>query len=164
MDSKDTLKRLLPLFTRYYNVEEEDVREPFDATAVFKNHNEQYVLVKAAHIADIDSNEYVYFASCENLDKDKLLYYDKCAWEQGRENIEPYYGHRNSDVTLIVTADTIEEDTVKIIRKLHHSATYKFGMYGWSNYRLAVIECTKKRAFFNHHGRSLKKLVNSIIS
>lgn len=164
MDSKETLERLLPLFMRYYNVETEDVKEPFDATAIFMNHNEQYVLVKSAHIADIDSNEYVYFASCDTLDTDMLLNYDRNAWEQGMSNIEPYYGHRNSDVTLIVVANDINEDTVKLIRKLHHSATYKLGIYGWSNYRLAVIECNKKRAFFNHHGRTLKKLVNSIIS
>lgn len=164
MDSRETLERLLPLFKRYYNVDTEDVGEPFDATAVFMNHNEQYVLVKEAHIADIDSNEYVFFASCDTLDIEKLINYDKSAWEQGTAKIEPYYGHRNSDVTLIITADDISEDVIKQIRKFRHSATYKFGFYGWSNYRLAVIECNKKRAFFNHHGRSLKKLVNSILS
>lgn len=164
MDSKEAQNKLLPLFERYYNVETENVRSPFDATAVFKTHNEQYVLVKAAHIADIDSNEYVFFASCDFLSIDNFSEYDKSAWEQGLDKIEPYYGHRNSDVTLIITANCIDEEVIKMVRKARHSATYKFGLHGFSNYRLAVIECSKGRAFFNHQGRSLKKLVNSIIS
>lgn len=164
MDSKEYQAKLLPLFERYYNVTREGVEAPFDAMAEFKAHNEQYVLVKAAHIADIDSNEFVYFVSCDVLNNEMLTEYDRCAWEMGLSKVKPYYGHRNSDVTLIVTCNALDKDIGRSVRKFRHSATYKMGIHGWSNYRLAVIECSKGKALFNHQGRSLKKLINSIMS
>ena len=60
-DSESTLEKLLHSFESYYNVQTNGVEEPFSATAEFHSHTEQYFLVKEAHIADIDSNDYVYF-------------------------------------------------------------------------------------------------------
>ena len=61
MDSFYAIKKLLPAFEQYYTVNKES-EPPFCAQAEFRSHNEQYFLVRSAHIADIDSNEFVYFA------------------------------------------------------------------------------------------------------
>ena len=60
-NSESILQKLLHSFERYYNVREECVVAPFSAEAEFHSHSEQYFLVKSAHVADIDSNEYVFF-------------------------------------------------------------------------------------------------------
>ena len=54
MNSRLALEKIIESFRRYYDVSTENVDLPFAAKAVFKSHNEQYFLVKAAKVADID--------------------------------------------------------------------------------------------------------------
>ena len=73
MNSSEALEKLLPAFEKFYTVKRQDVVCPFDAEAEFCLHTEKYVLVKAAKIADIDSNELVYFSSQKKLDFDRVI-------------------------------------------------------------------------------------------
>ena len=59
MNSSEALEKLLPAFEKFYTVKRQGVVCPFDAEAEFCLHTEKYVLVKAAKIAEIDSNEFV---------------------------------------------------------------------------------------------------------
>ena len=158
-----SLDAILPLFTRYYNVETHDIEQPFDARADFISHNEQYVLVKAAHIADIDSNEHIFFKQCGALDSNELLMLHEKAWEQGQAMISPYYGLKNTDISLLILADGISGEASKMVSKLRHSAVYKFGLYGYSNYRLVVVDTGCGKIYCNRHGRTLKSVVNNFI-
>ena len=72
MAPSDAIKQILPAFEQYYTIKKEDITPPFCNEAEFRSHNEQYFLVRSAHIADIDSNEFVYFADPEELTAEKL--------------------------------------------------------------------------------------------
>ncbi|MCR5474247.1 MAG: hypothetical protein K6F28_03480 [Lachnospiraceae bacterium] len=163
MTEDQALSALLPLFANYYNINTDNVEEPFVAEAVFASHNEQYYLIKAAKVADINTSEYVYFARCDRLGEEDLIRYDKAAWERGVSHAKPGYDHRNTDVTLIIVAGKIDEGIGKKIRKMRHYKSWKFGFFGWSNYRLVAIGCSEGVAYFNHQGRSLRKLVGNIL-
>ena len=172
MNSNGVLGKLLHSFERYYNISTENIESPFSAEAVFKSHNEQYFLVKAAKLADIDSNDFVYFfendggsessVSDVSLSAEKLSQIADAAWKRGLSRINPYYGHRNSDVTLIVLADKIDEESFKKIKKLNLYKSYKFGLYGWSGFRALAYETSTGRAVTNRRGADLKKLVASL--
>ena len=163
MSTGEILLALLPLFSDYYNVNTDDPEAPFVAEASFASHNEQYYLIKAAKVADINMNEYVYFAECDDLDRENLLRFDEAAWQSGLLRVKPGYDHRNTDISLIIVAANIDEATKKLIKKIRHYKSYRFGFYGWSSYRLVAIECSSGTAFYNHQGRSLKKLVGNIL-
>ncbi len=163
MSADETLLSLLPLFRNYYNIKTEDVEPPFEAEAAFESHNEQYYLVKAAKVADVNINEYVYFAKCDTLGADDFKTFDEEAWNRGVAKAKPGYDHRNTDVTLYIVADKIEDDIKKQIKKTRRYKSWKWGFNGWSNYRLVAIECSTGKAFYNHQGKSLKKLVGNIL-
>ena len=163
MSVYDTFNALLPLFTNYYNVITENVEEPFDAEAVFASHNEQYYLIKAAKVADIDTREYVFFAKRDRLSADDFCFLDVTAWERGISRATPGYNHRSTDVMLIIVADTIDTEAKRLITKSHHYKSYKWGFYGWSTYRLVAIESSCGRVYYNHRGRALRKLVGNIL-
>ncbi|MBQ2528633.1 MAG: hypothetical protein II584_04915 [Treponema sp.] len=158
MNCNEALEKILNSFTRYYNVKTSDVEPPFSAEAEFHAHGEKYLLVKSAHIADIDSNEYVFFASEESLDAERLNEIVETAWERGISRIKPYYGHRNSDVVLFIFADGISEDAVKLAKKIRRYKSYMFSIYGWSHFRLAICDCSVQKFTFNRMGKSLSKL------
>lgn len=164
MTTSDAFEQIINSFVRYYNIKKEDVEPPFAAEAEFHAHGEQYLLVKAAHISDIDSNEYVFFATEEDLTTEKLLELDKTAWERGLSRIKPYYGHRNSDITLIVLAENVREDIFQVAKKLKHYKSYLFSIYGWSHYKLAVCDCSTGTCGYNRMGKDLKKITKSLFS
>ncbi|MCR4626582.1 MAG: hypothetical protein K5640_02955 [Treponema sp.] len=154
------MQKLLNSFTSYYNVVTNDVEKPFCARAEFHSHSEQFFLVKAAKVADIDSNEYVYFYQTKNLTPIDIEYLSSAAWQNGLAKIKPYSGHRNSDITLIILADKIEEETIKLIKKAKYYKSYKFTFYGWSNFRLLAYEVYTGKTFTNRLGMDLKKLTS----
>lgn len=162
MSVNEILEKLFNSFQVYYNVRQEDVDPPFVAEARFHTHDEQFFLVKSAVLSEAESQEYVYFATEETLDLDKLLYLDQEAWQRGTSNVKPHASHRNTDVALIIVADRITEDAFMRISKIRHYQSYRLGFWGWSNYRLAAIELSTKRAAYNRLGKSFKKLVSNI--
>ena len=161
MTKEEKLESVLKSYERYYTIKKEDVTAPFAAEAEFKSHNEQYILVKSAKISEMDSNEFVYFAAEDTLTLDKLYKLDKIAWETGLSKVVPKSGHRNSDVVLVIIADRIEEDAFEAIKKLKHSKSYFFTIYGWSNYKLVAIDLSKNASASNRQGRDLKKIINN---
>lgn len=162
MNKEETLEKVLKSYEQYYNIKREDVTSPFVCEAIFNSHNEQYFLVKAAKISDIDSNEYVFFAFEERLTKERLLELDKTAWEEGLTRVEPKEGHRNSDITLIIIADHIDQNAFEAVKKQKHYKSYRFSFYGWSNYKLVAIETSLNRFITNRQGNALKKLFINI--
>ncbi|MBQ6782234.1 MAG: hypothetical protein IJP62_13575 [Treponema sp.] len=162
MESKDALQTLLHSFERYYTVKTDGVVAPFSAEAEFHSHTEQFFLVRAAHIADIDSNEFVFFAEEGQLTSARLTELDAAAWQEGLSRVRPCAGHRNSDVTLIVLADKIDDDAFRQIKRLKHSKSYKFTLHGWSNFRALAYEVSSGRVTYNRFGKDLKKLVGSL--
>lgn len=163
MNRDEILEKLFDSFQIYYSVKREDIDSPFVAEAWFHTHDEQFFLVKSAVISEAESQEYVYFASEEQLDLETLLLMDHEAWTRGISKVKPHTSHRNTDVALIILADKITEEAFLQIPKLRHYQSYRFGFQGWSNYRLVAIELSTGRAAYNRLGRSFKKLVRNII-
>ena len=159
MDNKGVLDSLLRSFASYYDVKTEGVLPPFAAQATFNMHNEQYFLVKAAQIAQIDSNEFVYIASEENLNQQKVNELAEAAWSDGLSKVKPNSNHRNSDVTLIIICNTIEENSFSLVKKLKHYKSFLFGFHGWSNFRALAYEVSTGKTVTNRLGKPLKKLV-----
>lgn len=165
MDSFYALNKILPAFEQYYTIKKDNITPPFCAEAEFRSHNEQYFLVRSAHIADIDSNEFVYFAAADYLDSAKQEELINAAWQTGLAKVRPHEGHRNSDVTLIILADKISDETKIKIKKTKLYKSYKFSFHGWSNFKLAAADLGSldkdgaPEVFCNRHGKDFAKLI-----
>ncbi|MBO5607916.1 MAG: hypothetical protein J5930_08485 [Treponema sp.] len=159
MKSNEALEKVLNSYRGYYNIKTEGVESPFAAEAEFHSHNEKFLLVKAARIADIDSNEYVFFALENHLTFERLKELDRIAWERGISRVKPDENHRNSDVILYVLADSVDGDVPGQIKKLKHYKSYLFSLRGWSHYRLLAYDCSSKKALCNRMGKDLRKVV-----
>lgn len=159
----EVLNKLLQSYKRYYNITQDDSICPFSAFAEFHSHNEQFFLVKSAKVADIDSNEYVFFALQDKLDSESLEQLDNLAWKRGISKVAPSYAHRNSDISLIIISDEISDKVKKEIKKLKHYKSYNFSFYGWSNYSLLAFNLSDKSFVFNRRGKDLKKLFTNLV-
>ena len=162
MDTSEAIDKILPAFEQYYTVNK-DSEPPFCAQAEFRSHNEQYFLVRSAHIADIDSNEFVYFAQSPALSKDELEKLVNTAWQDGLSKVKPYNGHRNSDISLIIITNKLECPFEKAIKKTRLYKSYKWSFHGWSNFKLAVVALETQDIYFNRFGKDYKKLLEKNI-
>lgn len=162
MNSQDFFSKLLHAFDRYYSINQETPEDPFAAEAEFRSHTEKYVLVKSAKIAEIDSNEFVYFALEENLTISLLNLLANKAWEKGLKKVHPYSGHRNSDIALIIVSENLPPNMKKIAKKIKFSKNYRFGFYGYSNFKLAIYECNSGNSYSNYFGKDFIKIFNKI--
>lgn len=159
MTVAEALTKLLPSYEGYYDVIQENVLQPFSAEAKFISHQEQYFLVHSAKLSDIDSTEHIYFATEQNLTFNRLQELAETAWENGIKSVQPYYGHRNSDVTVVVICENADSDALKKCRKIKYSKTYKFMLHGWSNFKLAVVDISTGKAASNWQGGDLKSFL-----
>lgn len=160
---KEVLDKLLLSYKQYYNITQDESVQPFSALAEFHSHNEQFFLVKAAKVADIDSNEYVYFALQDELSPEVLASLDELAWQRSMAKVVPSSAHRNSDVSLIIIADKISDETRQAIKKIKHYKSYKFSFWGWSNYSLIAFDMSDKNLAFNRRGKDLKKFFINLL-
>ena len=85
------------------------------------------------------------------------------AWATGLEKVRPHEGHRNSDITLIVLADKITEQTQTTIKKTKLYKSYKFSFWGWSNFKLAAVELSSQGIYSNRLGKDYRKLLEKNI-
>ncbi len=163
MSTDDIFNTLTETYGGYYNIDKDGALPPFDATGYLSNESQQYFLVKAAHIASVNSYEHVYFKKCDELDIGTLNDLDRTAWEDGLSRVRPSADHKNTDVALIVIADRVLEEVKSAIDTYKHSKNYKLGFFGFSNYRLVVIEALSGLILTNRRGRDLKDFIAHII-
>ena len=162
MNKEEALAKLLPVFGRYYNVNTTSPAEPFRAEAVFHLHNENYVFVKSAKIAEQDTNEYVFFAIEEELTEERFHFLKEKAWQEGLSRAVIGENHRNSDVSLYIIADRIGPVCRKAVQKCRLSKTYRLGFRGFSHFRVAAIDLTSHSAVHNYMGDILMRNIQNV--
>jgi len=189
LEREDTFQRFIRSYSVYYDIEtntpvqkdepsngttDKDITAPakknaftvaegFDAEARFNSKSEQYFLVKAAKVADIDTAEYVYFKHEDELTEKRLALLDEKAWNAMLSMVNPGPSHKNTDAVLIIFADKVSEGARDFAFRAKHSKNYNHALYGYSNYRLIVIELEKGIVYFNKQAKILMELVGKIL-
>ena len=161
-DMQEVLDRILKSFSSYYDVNTETPANPFVAEAVFSTKDEQYFLIKSAKLSESYSSEYVFFAHTDMLDENKLDELDEKAWLEGLKRADVKENHKSTDVVLVILAEFFEKDIENKIKKKKHYKSYRFGLLGWSAYRLVAYELSSGKTFSNGRGEDLKKLFCNI--
>lgn len=163
MESDDALQTVLRAFEPFYTIKTFGIDAPFCALAEFHAHGEQFFLTKAAKVADIDTNEYVFFARETFLDAPHFAELAEEAWKRGSRLVTPYFGHKNSDVSLVILADKSDAAAKKCVRKFRRYKSYKFGMYGWSAFNVSLCDFASQKIVSNPRGENLKKNLQQIL-
>ncbi len=125
---------------------------------MFKSHGEEYFLIRAAKITEMDSSETAFFADVEELDEEGYVDMLDKVWDETLSRAEVKPNHRNSDGILIITADRIDDAAKKRIKKTRRYKSYRFSFWGWSEVRVIAYEHDSGKVVCNRQGDMLKKL------
>lgn len=161
-DIHEAFDRIISAYKSYYDLNLEDPIEPFQAEAIFRIHDEQYFLIKKAKVSEVDSNEFVYFAKRGPLKADEFAELEIVAWEDGLQRAKPQTNHRNSDVTVVIAAESIDPGCEKAIIKAKHYKSYKYGIHGWSAFHVVAYDLSRDKLLYNRRGEVLKGIFSNI--
>lgn len=137
------LDRLLAAHGAWFDVQRsyEVAGRTFPGFAEFHEHGEKYVLSKRAKLWEVSSNEYIFFETTERLDEEGLAcLVDFMKSKALPEVVKPHANHMFSNLSLVVIADAVDESVASAVRKIRFRKNFKWGFWGWSDLRVAVID------------------------
>jgi len=150
-------EKLKEKLNRYYDVTDAEVIGCFEADFVARYHqrNINYVLKKSNELYAFENNEFVLFKKLEEPFSEKTL-----------ENLEAFFkndavellsgdnDHMSSIVTVIFETDLPEDPAlIKKIQKFTYYKSFMFGLKGWINGGLMLINPSDKRGLSNKYSR-----------
>ena len=157
------LKRLLAAHETWFDVERGRTvaGRVFPGVAEYHEQGEKYVLTKRAKLWEVASNEYVFFDTVGFLEEgafDETVSFMKT--QALPEMVHPHPDHMFSNLSLVLIADGCAPGIAKAVRGVRFRKNYKWGVWGWSDLRVAVIDLGAGeigRVMTNAAGKTLKK-------
>ena len=157
------LEKLLLAYSHHYDIERDVHTDEGDysAAATFYMRDETYAVIKKAVISAYEQYEYVYFHLAEHLDAAAAKELLNRTLKTGMAQIKPHKEHRCSYVTLVILADTIDEEAKALIQKTRFQKNYRLALHGWMEYHIAAMECSTHSFFSNPAGKEAKKTLEA---
>ncbi len=159
MTLRERLERLLNAYSHYYDIDREVTvdGETYPATATYYLRDENYLITRKHVLNAVENHEYVYFYLTERLDAAETQRQIEISLKAGLARIEPKREHMCSMVTLVILADTIDEDAKRLIRKARFRKNFRLALHGWMEYHIAAMECSTNSFLSNPAGKEARK-------
>ena len=160
--SELVLERLLAAHGAWFDVSR-DVSvagRAFRALAQFHSFGEQYVLVKRVKLWEAEEHEYMLFDVRDHIDAEAARSYVEFMKNEALELVKPEPNHMSSFRTLVVIANSASDEACTLFRKTSHRKNFMWGIRGWSDVRLALIDLSKpqgSRVVCNDAAKRIRK-------
>lgn len=156
-EAGDVLERLLLAHQAYFDVERdhEFAGRRFDGYAEFHSSASKYVLVKRAKLWEANSHEYMFFTIARHLDAQTLEELVGFMTSEALGKVALERDHMSSFLTLVIIAETMDEELAATVRKTRFRKNFLFGFKGWADLRLCVIDLAGDRVVANGMGKDL---------
>lgn len=153
------LDKLLDIYSHNYDIARDVVigEASFPATATYYLRDENYLISREHVLSVVESHEYVYFYLTDHLDVPTLQEQIELTKKLGLANIKPSKIHMCSYVTLVVVADTIDPEAVKLMKRTRYRKNYRLALHGWMEYHVAAMELSTTSFYSNPAGKEAKK-------
>ena len=154
---QERLDKLLEAYSHHYNVIRNVDGGPYPATAEFFVRDENYAFSKKIVISAFEQYDYTYFYTTEHLAGAEARRILDLTLKTGLERINPHKEHKSSYVTLVILAETMDEEAKKLIQKTRFQKNYRLSLHGWMEYHIAAMECSTQSFFSNPSGKGARK-------
>jgi hypothetical protein len=161
LELQKKLDKLLNAYSHQYDIERDVTVEGghFPATATFYPRDENYLISKKHVLSAVENYDYTYFYITDHLDAATLRHQIDLTMKVGSARVKPHREHMSSFVTLVVLADTIDEEAKKLIRKTRFQKYFRLALHGWMEYHIAAMETSTNSFLSNPAGKGAKKIL-----
>ena len=155
------LDKLLSAYSHQYNIDRDVTVEggSFPATATFFLRDENYLISKKHVLSAVENYDYTYFYITDHLDAATLQQQIDLTMKVGMARVKPHREHMSSYVSLVILADTIDEEAKKLIKKTRFQKYFRLALHGWMEYHIAAMECSTNRFLSNPAGKGARKIL-----
>jgi len=158
---EERLDVLLEAYSHHYNVIRGAEGDPYPATAEFFVRDENYAFSKKVVLSAFEQYDYTYFYLADHLDAAGAKQLLDRTLEIGMSRVCPHKEHKSSYVTLVILANTIDEEAKKLIRKTRFQKNFRLSLHGWMEYHIAAMECSTLSFLSNPGGKGTRKTLES---
>lgn len=159
MTLQERLDKLLDAYSHNYDIYRDVTVEggSFPAAAFYHLRDENYLISRQHVLSAVEQYEYVYIYLADHLDADTLRAQIELSKQAGLSRVRPHKEHMFSYVTLVVLANTIDPEAVKLLKRTRLRKNYLLTLHGWMEYHIAAMECSTQSFFSNPAGREARK-------
>ena len=155
-------------YSAYYSifpVEEGSEELPLAFRAEYKVRDEQYFFVKSATIWNNEKNEYCFVFSAPSFDPALA---EKCidfSLQEMLPKVKPHKTHQYTNCKVILIADSLDEDTITVVRKSKFSKSYgPLSTHGYTELLAAAVDLSQRKAYANRMGQDLEKFFSKLFA
>ena len=161
IEMQNRLEKLLSAYSHQYNIDRDVTVEggSFPATATFFLRDENYLISKKHVLSAVENYDYTYFYITDHLDAATLRQQIDLTMKVGSARVKPHREHMSSFVSLVILADTIDEEAKKLIKKTRFHKYFRLALHGWMEYHIAAMECSTNRFLSNPAGKGARKIL-----
>ena len=155
------LDKLLNAYSHQYDIARDVTVDggSFPATATFYLRDENYLISKKHVLSAVENYDYTYFYITDHLDAATLRQQIDLTMKVGTARVKPHRDHMSSFVSLVILADTIDEEAKKLIRKTRFQKYFRLALHGWMEYHIAAMETSTNNFLANPAGKGVKKIL-----
>ena len=153
----EVIERLLAAHETWFDVERDHcfAGRIFPGYAEFHSSASQYVLVKRAKLWEASSHEYLFFWPADYLDEAELNDLLHFMTHEALAKVQLTSDHMSSYLSLVVVADRVDEAVPALVRRARFRKNFAFGLKGWADMRVAVVDLSARRVWANTQGKPL---------
>jgi len=143
-DYKEKMKERL---IRYFDIEEDFKYKDyiFDLYGIYNLRNEKYLASKKLTIYAFENNEYIFLKHYPEINVFVLDGFIEILKESIDDFITPHDEHMSSTITGLLAVDSLDdEELIKKIKKFKFQKSFLFGLKGWVDIRLIIVDLNKE--------------------
>lgn len=126
--------------------------------------NSKYFLSRQKVIWSYDNKEYIFVKSLQNIslnDFDNFIFPFSNFALNNVVNINE--NHMSTYVTLFLTSPNIDLELSSLIKKFKKRRSYKFGLRGYSNFRIILFNTLTKEFFYNKDSKDIINFYKEVL-
>ena len=152
------LRRLLAAHETWFDVAANFTyaKETFDGFAEFRSSGQKYILSKKHELWRVNTFEYLFFKGVGHLTAADVSRWYSFMTTEALAKVNPDENHMTSYLSLVLVADECDEDAAAALRKAKFRKNFAWGMRGWADLRLAVVDLKNRSVITNAAGKQMK--------
>lgn len=162
MHKREILDKILDAYSHHYDLDRDgslNGADHYPATATYFLRDENYLISKKHVLSAYESYDYMYFYLTEHLDAKNLQGEIDFSLAEGMKRVRPHKEHMSSFITLVIIADTIDEDAKRLLKRFNRRKYFRLALHGWMEYHIAAMEISTNSFLSNPTGRGARKIL-----
>ncbi|TXL63938.1 hypothetical protein FHP05_09600 [Cerasibacillus terrae] len=158
---------LANLYTPYFDVYRNEQLDglPLSFLAQYRRRDERYMLSKKIKIYGIENQQIIFATACEKAITSNFL---KDFYEKIETNLDNYIIKHEEHMStiilgMIVTNHDIDQKVLKDAKKFRKIKFLKFGLHGWAEIYLAIVNPKKKNIIIHSKGKQFVSGVDNFL-